>query len=75
MSKLAFRAQTVDIAYLPFRQDLFAKNVLVSFKSVGMNHSEECFTFERRSWLFLRGDISKKIPRGLAVVTYVGFIP
>ncbi len=27
MSKLAFRAQTVDIAYLPLRQDLFAKNV------------------------------------------------
>jgi hypothetical protein len=25
MSKLAFGAQTVDIAYLPLRQDLFAK--------------------------------------------------
>jgi len=25
MSKLAFRAQTVDITYLPLRQDLFAK--------------------------------------------------
>jgi len=30
MSKLAFRAQTVDIAYLPPRQDLLAKNVLMT---------------------------------------------
>jgi len=30
MSKLAFRAQTIDIAYLPLRQDLFAKNVLMT---------------------------------------------
>jgi len=30
MSKLAFRAQTVDTAYLPLRQDLFAKNVLMT---------------------------------------------
>jgi hypothetical protein len=30
MSKLAFRAQTVDIAYLPLRQGLFAKNVLMT---------------------------------------------
>jgi len=30
MSKLAFRAQTVDIACLPLRQDLFAKNVLMT---------------------------------------------
>ncbi len=30
MSKLAFRAQTVDIAYLPLRQDLFSKNVLMT---------------------------------------------
>jgi len=30
MSKLAFMAQTVDIAYLPFRQDFLAKNVLVT---------------------------------------------
>ncbi len=30
MSKLAFRAQTVDIAYLPLRQDLFAENVLMT---------------------------------------------
>jgi hypothetical protein len=73
--------------------------ILVSFKSVGMNHSEESFTFERRSWLFSKGlpatcplvpcngrrvalaqarragDISKKIPPGPAVVTYVGFTP
>ena len=27
MSKLAFRAQTVDIAYLPLRQDLFGISV------------------------------------------------
>jgi hypothetical protein len=33
MSKLAFRAQTVDIAYLPLRQDLFAKNVLMTAQS------------------------------------------
>jgi len=32
MSKLAFRAQTVDIAYLPLRQDLFAKTVLMTAK-------------------------------------------
>jgi len=30
MSKLALRAQTVDIAYLPLCQDLFAKNVLMT---------------------------------------------
>jgi hypothetical protein len=30
MSKLAFRAQTVDIAYLPLRQDLLAKTVLMT---------------------------------------------
>jgi len=30
MSKLAFRAQTVDIAYLPLHQDLFAKKVLMT---------------------------------------------
>jgi len=30
MSKLAFTAKTVDIAYLPLRQDLFAKNVLMT---------------------------------------------
>jgi len=29
MSKLAFRAQTVDIAYLPLRQGFFDKNVLM----------------------------------------------
>jgi hypothetical protein len=29
MSKLAFMAQTVDIAYLPLRQDLLAKNALM----------------------------------------------
>ena len=30
MSKLALRAQTVDIAYPPLRQDLFAKDVLMT---------------------------------------------
>jgi hypothetical protein len=30
MSKLAFRAQTLDIAYLPLRQDFFAKTVLMT---------------------------------------------
>jgi hypothetical protein len=33
MSKLTLRAQTVDIAYLPLRQDLFAENVLMTAKS------------------------------------------
>jgi len=28
ISKLALQAQTVEIAYLPLRQDLLAKNVL-----------------------------------------------
>jgi hypothetical protein len=30
MSKLAFRAQAVDIAYLPLRQDFLPKNVLMT---------------------------------------------
>jgi hypothetical protein len=30
MSKLTFTAQTVDIAYLPVRQDLLAKNILMT---------------------------------------------
>jgi hypothetical protein len=30
MPKLAFRAQTVDIAYLPLHQDLLAKKVLMT---------------------------------------------
>jgi len=30
MSKLAFTAQTVDIACLPLRQDFLAKNVLMT---------------------------------------------
>ena len=30
MSKLTLRAQTVDIAYLPLRQDFLAKNVLMT---------------------------------------------
>ena len=33
------------------------------------------FIHKRRSWLFSRGDISKRIPPGLAVVTEVGFTP
>jgi len=36
MSKLAFRAQTVDIAYLPLRQDLFAKNVLMAAQRISV---------------------------------------
>ena len=40
MSKLAFRAQTVDIAYLPLRQDLFAKNVLMTAqRDLGLGNS------------------------------------
>jgi len=30
MSKLALWAQTVDIAYLPLRQDLLARNILTT---------------------------------------------
>jgi len=30
MSKLALRAQKADIAYLPLRQDFFAKNILMT---------------------------------------------
>jgi hypothetical protein len=32
MSKLAVRTQTVDIAYLPLRQDLLARNGLMTVK-------------------------------------------
>jgi hypothetical protein len=40
MSKLAFRAQTVDIAYLPLRQDLLAKNVLMTAqRNCGLGNS------------------------------------
>jgi hypothetical protein len=34
MLKLALRAQTVDIAYLPLRQDFLAKNVLMTAQRV-----------------------------------------
>jgi len=44
MSKLAFKAQTVDIAYLPFRQDLFAKNVLMTAQR-DFRLSNSLFTF------------------------------
>jgi len=40
MSKLAFRAQTVDIAYLPLRQDLLAKNLLMTVqRDFGLGNS------------------------------------
>jgi len=40
MLKLALRAQTVDIAYLPLRQDLLAKNVLMTAQRVfGLGNS------------------------------------
>ena len=40
MSKLAVRAQTVDIAYLPLRQDLLAKNVLMTaLRDCGLGNS------------------------------------
>ena len=68
-----------DVRLILWGGDTFAREIgiyfLVSFKSVDMNHSEQSFTFERRSWLFLKGDISKKIPPGLAVAKYVGFTP
>jgi len=34
MSKLAFRAQTVDIAYLPLRQDLFGISVWATARKI-----------------------------------------
>jgi hypothetical protein len=38
--KLAFRAQAVDIAYLPLRQDFLAKNVLMtSQRDFGLDNS------------------------------------
>jgi hypothetical protein len=40
MSKLALRAQTVDIANLPPRQDLLAKNVLMTAqRTFGLGNS------------------------------------
>jgi hypothetical protein len=40
MSKLAFRAQTVDIACLPLRQDLLAKVVLMTAqRDLGLGNS------------------------------------
>jgi len=44
MSKLPLRAQTVDIAYLPLRQDLLEKNVLMTAqRDYGLGNS--LFTF------------------------------
>jgi len=40
MSKLTLWAQTVDIAYLPLRQDLLAKNVLMTAqRDLGLGNS------------------------------------
>jgi hypothetical protein len=40
MSKLTFRAQTVDIACLPLRQDLLAKSVLMTAqRDLGLGNS------------------------------------
>jgi hypothetical protein len=44
MSKLALRAQTVDIAYLPLRQDFLAKNVLMTAqRDFGLGNSPSKF--------------------------------
>jgi hypothetical protein len=52
MSKLAFRAQTVDIAYLPLRQDLFSKNVLMTAqRDFGFTNS--LYWFDWFQWLAL----------------------
>jgi hypothetical protein len=51
MSKLAFRAQTVDIAYLPLRQDLFAKTVLMTAQRVSVR-ATACFDVTLQSWYF-----------------------
>jgi len=46
MSKLAFAAQTVDIAYLPLRQDFLARNVLMTAKrDFGLGNS--LFAFDK----------------------------
>ncbi|MBW2342357.1 MAG: hypothetical protein JRF50_18830 [Deltaproteobacteria bacterium] len=52
MSKLAFRAQTVDIAYLPPRQDLFAKNVLMT--------AQRDFRLGNSLLTFIKGDALKR---------------
>jgi hypothetical protein len=48
MSKLAFRAQAVDIACLPLRQDFLAKNVLMTAqRDFGLGNSlSEGYTSE-----------------------------
>jgi len=44
MSKLGFGAQTVDIAYLSLRQDLLAKNVLMTAqRDFGLGNSLKTF--------------------------------
>jgi len=49
MSKLAFRAHTVDIAYLPLHQDFLAKNVLMTAQR----------DFQLGNSLFVHDDFSK----------------
>ncbi len=76
MSKLAFRAQTVDIAYLPLRQDFLAKNVLMTarrdfgnrhyhltdFSAFNNSEMRISTSFVIRSYALLRG--------GLKMVSY-----
>ena len=51
MSKLAFRAQTVDIACLPLRQDFLVKNVLMTTqRDFGLGNSLQRFDPKSLSW-------------------------
>ncbi len=46
MSKLALRAQTVDITDLPLRHDLLPKNVLMTAqRNFGLDNSPSTFSF------------------------------
>jgi hypothetical protein len=53
MSKLAFRAHTVDIAYLPLRQDFLAKNVLMTAqRDFRLGNSPHVFDHCKIRWNF-----------------------
>jgi hypothetical protein len=43
------------LEHFPMIPEPCKSNILVSFKNVAVNHSEQSFTFQRRSWLFLKG--------------------
>jgi len=72
MSKLAFRAQTVDIAYLPLRQDLLAKTVLMTVQR-DFRSGNSLFAFDvfrDQIWLLPQSPPCKKFkvkPRRLTI--------